>query len=50
MLMEITGALWLSDSMGRMWGVWGSLARLALVLGMAGNLRGKGKEVGGEVV
>lgn len=50
MLMEITGVLWLSDSMGRMWEVGGSLARLALVLGMAGNVRGRGKEVGEEVV
>lgn len=50
MLMEIAGALWLSDSVSMMWEVWGSLARLALVLGMAGNIRGKGKEVGGEIV
>lgn len=45
MLMEIAGTLLLSDSVGRMWEVWGSLARLALVLAVAGNIRGKGKEV-----
>lgn len=50
MVMEIAGAFWLSDSVGKMWEVCGSLARLALVLGMAGNIRGKGKKVGGEIV
>lgn len=35
----------LSDSVGRMWEAWGSLARVALVLVIAGNVRGTGKEV-----
>lgn len=46
MLMEISGAFWLSDSVGRMWEVWGDQAGLGAWDGW--KYKGKEKRVGEE--